>query len=70
MPVPLKFTVDPVIVYEFAPGVKVPAIPMVPEDASVKPPEPLLAKLLKLRAGTVCGTVPLKSIVLPENMAT
>jgi hypothetical protein len=45
-PAPLKFTVLPVTVYAFVPGVNVPATPTVPDDASVRAPVELLVRLL------------------------
>jgi len=45
-PEPLKLIVLPVIVYEFVPGVNVPATPTVPLEASVRAPVLLLVRLL------------------------
>ena len=45
-PAPLKSIVLLVIVYELAPGVNVPAMPIVPLPASVRAPEELLVRLL------------------------
>ena len=49
-------------------GLNVPAIPIVPPLTSVTlfvVRAPLIVRLLKLNAGTLCAPVPLKSIVLP-----
>jgi len=43
-PVPLKLTVLPVTVYALAPGVNVPATPIVPLGASVRAPVELLVR--------------------------
>src|SRR5256885_12791845 len=67
-PVALKFTVLPVIVYAFVPGVNVPATPTVPLEASVRAPVELLVRLLYANAGIVCATEPLKFTVLPVTV--
>src|SRR3954452_11837145 len=69
-PVPLKFTVLPVIVYAFAPGVNAPATPIVPLAASVRAPVELLVRLLYANAGIACATEPLKWTVLAVTVYT